>query len=272
MLVFPNAKINFGLHVTQKRTDGYHDIETVFFHVKGFRDVLEIIENNEGTEDTLNETGLATNSPTEENLVIKALKLMRKMHPIPPLKIHLHKNIPSGAGLGGGSSDAAFMLKLLNDQFKLNIPTKKLEEKASTLGADCAFFIREEPVLARGIGNEFSPVKISLNGLWLTVVVPPISLSTPVAYKNISPAKPEKEINSILKEPLEKWQLFLKNDFEKNAFDAYPELSAIKSKLYEHGALYASMSGSGSAIYGIFREEPRIEWPVNFVKWQGQIE
>lgn len=271
MVVFPNAKINIGLHVTRKRADGYHDIETVFYPVTGFNDVLEVIENKDGAEDTLNETGLTTDTSMDDNLVIKALKLMRRMHPIPPLKIHLHKNIPSGAGLGGGSSDAAFMLRLLNDQFRLNIPPTELEEKAATLGADCAFFIRDTPTLAKGIGNEFSPVNISLSGLWLIVIVPPVSLSTPEAYKNISPVIPEKEISSILKEPLEKWQSYLKNDFEKNAFARHPGLSDIKKKLHEHGALFASMSGSGSAIYGLFREEPRFEWPADFVTWKGQI-
>ncbi len=271
MVVFPNVKINLGLHVIKKRTDGFHNIETVFYPVPGFYDVLEVIKNTNDEGDDFNVTGLIDDLQKNDNLVIKALKLLRTEHRIPGLKIHLHKNIPAGAGLGGGSSDAAFMLKLLNDQFRLGIPDQKLEQKASLLGADCAFFIRNAPTLAKGTGNEFTPVKVPLNNLWIMLVAPPAPLSTPEAYKNIIPSAPSEKLESILKEPIETWRHKMVNDFEFNTFKKYPELAAIKNKFYNQDAIYASMSGSGSAFYGIFRDEPKIQWPKSYVCWKGQI-
>lgn len=271
MVVFPNAKINLGLFVTEKRSDGFHNIETVFVPVKGFRDVLEVIDNKTDESDHFSTSGINVVKNQEDNLVIKALRLLRENHPIPPLKIHLHKNIPAGAGLGGGSADAAFMLKLLNEQYELNLPPEELEEKAALLGADCAFFIRNYPLVARGKGNVFSDIELSLSGNWIMLVIPPVSLSTPEAYRNIVPKHPEENIENILKAPITTWHKNLINDFEKNAFAKYPELQQIKNTLYNHGAIYASMSGSGSAIYGIFRHKPQISWPDKYTIWCGKL-
>jgi 4-diphosphocytidyl-2-C-methyl-D-erythritol kinase len=280
MVIFPNAKINLGLHVSKKRVDGYHDIETVFYpvppstHTSGrFSDVLEVLENHDSDTDTLNVTGNGnlTEIPQNDNLVIKALQLIRATHNVPPLKIHLHKTIPSGAGLGGGSSDAAHMLMLLNKQFNLGLSTDTLMQKASTLGADCAFFIHNKPVLATGIGDEFAPVNISLKNMWLMIVAPPIAISTPESYRAITPQKPEKELKTILNNPVETWRYTLINDFEPNAFSKHPELATIKNSLYKQNAVYVSMSGSGSAIYGIFEEEPKYRWPIQYISWVGQL-
>ncbi|WP_291858978.1 4-(cytidine 5'-diphospho)-2-C-methyl-D-erythritol kinase [Marinilabilia sp.] len=271
MVVFPNAKINLGLHITKKRQDGFHNIETVFFPVRGYNDVLEVLENKESTTDILSTSGIDTNAEPNDNLVMKALRLLREELSIPPLKIHLHKNIPSGAGLGGGSSDAAFMLQLLNEQFNLGLSVAILERKASALGADCAFFVKNEPTLAKGIGNEFSPIEIDLNGLWLMLVIPPIHLSTPASYKNITPRKPANWLKEILDSEITKWPQLLINDFEPNAFSAHPELQEIKKRLYDEGAIYAAMSGSGSAMFGLFSEKTEIDWPENFKVWIGKM-
>jgi 4-diphosphocytidyl-2-C-methyl-D-erythritol kinase len=271
MVVFPNVKINLGLIVTGKRPDGFHNIETIFFPVPGFYDVLEVINNTDGSEDQFSESGLETMTNQKDNLVYKALDLLRQDHLIPPLKIHLHKNIPCGAGLGGGSADAAFMLKLLNEQYALDLSEKELEKKAAELGADCAFFIHNQPTLARGTGNIFSPVNISLKGFWIIIVVPPIHLSTAEAYQNIVPTPPAKKLEEIIKTPVEKWPESLNNDFEANAFSWYPELADIKSKLYKNGALYAAMSGSGSSVFGIFNNKPEITWEEKYRVWCGQI-
>lgn len=269
MVVFPNAKINLGLFVTEKRPDGFHNIETVFFPVHGFSDVLEVIENKDSEEDILSASGIPTDASQDENLVIKALKLLREDNSIPPLKIHLHKNIPSGAGLGGGSSDAAFMLKLLNEQFDLGLSDEHMEKKAAVLGADCAFFVRNHPTLAKGTGNDFSPVSIDLKGFWIMLVIPPIHLSTPAAYKNITPRKPETPLEEIMKSEFAEWPEKLINDFEPNAFANHHELEEIKTRLYSQGATYAAMSGSGSAMFGLFEEKPVIEWPDKYQVWTG---
>ncbi|MFW5754893.1 MAG: 4-(cytidine 5'-diphospho)-2-C-methyl-D-erythritol kinase, partial [Marinilabiliaceae bacterium] len=231
--------------MTEKRPDGYHNIETLFFPVPPvagtggrFCDVLEVLPSRD-EKDQLRVTGNIEEIPDHENLVMKALQLLREAHPIPPVNVHLHKKIPSGSGLGGGSSDAAFMLKSLNDLFNLDVTNEELENMASRLGADCAFFIRNKPTLARGKGNEFSPVSLSLNGYWLAIVVPPFHLGTADAYRNIRPCLPEKEISDIVRENPEKWPNHLVNDFEANAFIRHPEIQAIKETLYEKGAVYA---------------------------------
>jgi len=272
MVVFPNAKINLGLFVTEKRADGFHNIETVFVPVPGFNDVLEVLENKESQKDILSTTGIPTDASDESNLVMKALKLIREDCLIPPLKIHLHKNIPSGAGLGGGSSDAAFMLRLLNDQFHLGLRNEQLEKKAATLGADCAFFVRNHPVFAEGIGNKFSPIATNLQDLLIMLVIPPIHLSTPAAYKDITPKQPEKSLKDILKMGKDDWQKHLINDFEPNAFHNHPELKEIKNHLYAEGAVYAAMSGSGSAMFGLFETKPEVEWPREYGIWTGKLQ
>jgi len=272
MVVFPNAKINLGLFITEKRPDGFHNLETAFFPVKGFNDVLEVIENKECQNDILSTSGIPTNAKQEDNLVIKALGLIRENHQIPSLKIHLHKVIPSGAGLGGGSSDAAFMLNLLNQQFNLGLSNEALEKKAAQLGADCAFFIRNSPTLATGIGNEFHPLNRKPSKVWIELIIPPIHLSTPEAYQNIKPQKSDISLEEILTGEPEIWKDKLVNDFEENAFTKHPELRSIKEMLYNKGAFYAAMSGSGSSVFGLFQRQPEIEWPGKYITWSGEIE
>lgn len=273
MIVFPNAKINLGLYITSRRPDGYHNLETVFVPVKGFCDILEVLTAPESPVDIFNNSGLQIDGKPEENLCLKAVKLFRKKVAIPPLNIHLHKVIPFGAGLGGGSADAAFMLTLLNEQYNLDFSTEQLESMASELGADCAVFIRNQPVLARGIGNEFASInKDLLSGLWIRLVIPPIHVPTARAYKNVLPAKPETPLQTLIEKPLEEWKIEIKNDFEDSVFGQHPEIKAIKEHLYHQGALYASMSGSGSAVYGIFTQEPaETLWPGQYTVYTGQM-
>ena len=279
MIVFPNAKINLGLHVTAKRPDGYHNIETLFYPVPSFFgeggrfcDVLEILPSSE-EKDAIQITGNTEEIPEDDNLVMKALQLLREEHPVPAVDVHLHKKIPSGAGLGGGSSDAAFMLQSLNDLFRLGLSDDELEKQASRLGADCAFFIRNKPTLAKGKGDEFSPIPLSLQGYWLAIVVPSTSISTAQSYRYIQPRKPENTIEDTIQQEPEKWPGHLINDFEANAISLMcPEIKLIKETLYEKGAAYASMSGSGSAVYGLFREKPEIFWPSSYTYWCGLIE
>ena len=254
MIVFPNAKINLGLHVVERRTDGYHNIETAFYPV-GINDALDVVESSEFRIDV---TGIAPEGQPEENLVAQAYRFLKKDFSLPPVHIHLHKKIPSGAGLGGGSSDAAFMLKLLNQLFSLSLTHKKLQKYASRLGADCTFFIQNKPLLAKGIGDILTPVNLILEDYRVLVIKPPFSINTSEAYRNIIPKKPSESLSDILKQPVKEWHKNLINDFEKPVFSIYPELSNIKNTLYEQGADYASMSGSGSAVYGLFRNLPVI--------------
>jgi 4-diphosphocytidyl-2-C-methyl-D-erythritol kinase len=248
MICFPNAKINLGLNVVSKRPDGYHNIETVFYPVP-VKDALEVV--GAGTF-SFSQTGILLDAPVAENLVVKAMNLLKAHYPIPPLEVHLLKAIPFGAGLGGGSSDAAFMLKLLNDFFQLAIPMERLEEMASAIGADCPFFIRNTPVFATGTGNLFEPVSLSLKGYYLCLIKPGIAVSTPDAYATVTPKQPAKSLKEIIKSPVSEWKHSMVNDFEKSVFNKYPLIKQIKEELYEAGAVYASMSGSGSSVYGLF--------------------
>lgn len=254
MLVFPNAKINLGLNIISKREDGYHNIETIFYPVQ-LQDALEIVPATQ-KEGVFKQSGIVIKDDPNNNLVIKAYNLLRRDYKIPEIDIYLYKHIPFGAGLGGGSADAAFMLKLINDFACLNLSVKKLEEYASQLGADCPFFIQNKPVFAEGIGNIFSPISLSLNGYTLVLIKPEIHVSTQEAYSNVNPQKSEKSIVSIIKEPIETWKNTLFNDFEISVFRKYPAIAKIKQQLYEEGALYASMSGSGSSVFGIFKQAP----------------
>ncbi len=271
MIVFPNAKINLGLYVTEKRPDGYHNLETFFYPVHGLTDLLEVVPNPAAKEDTFNITGIQLDGEINENIVLKALLLLREKHTIPLLDIHLHKTIPAGSGLGGGSADAAFMLKLLNSLFSLNIPSGELESLAAQLGADCAFFIENKPSLARGIGNLLTPVPIHLKGLWLLLVVAPVHVSTPQAYQSVTPKQPENPLRESLFSEMQEWPRLIINDFEKPLFESHPELLEIKTRMYAHKARYASLSGSGSAIFGLFEEKPNIQWPANTFSWVGQL-
>lgn len=255
MITYPNAKINLGLNITEKRPDGYHNLETIFYPIP-LQDALEVNMLEGKGAFTLKTSGMQIAGDPEDNLVIKAYRLLQSDFPdLPSIDIHMFKHIPTGAGLGGGSSDAAFMLKLLNDKFKLNLSISQLEEYAARLGADCAFFIQNKPVFATGIGNVFEPIELTLKGYCLILVKPDIFVSTKEAYAMIKPQMPQQSLKEIILEPVEMWKDLMVNDFESSVFCAYPEIAAIKDKLYDLGAIYASMSGSGSSVFGLFKEQ-----------------
>lgn len=258
MIIYPNAKINLGLNVVERRPDGYHNIETIFYPI-GIQDVLSIETSETCTDYSFSSSGIMVDGDPENNLIVKAYHLLRSAYEFPPVDIALHKQIPFGAGLGGGSSDAAFTLKALNELYDLNISTRKLETLATKLGADCAFFIKNKPVYAEGIGNVFSTVKVSLKNYWMLLVKPDIHVSTAEAYAGIIPTASEKPLTELIKLPIEEWKRVIKNDFEKTVFEKQPEIGYIKDNLYKLGAKYASMSGSGSSVYGIFAEKPHFE-------------
>lgn len=249
MVVFPNAKINIGLAVTEKRADGYHNIETVFYPVKVY-DALEVIES---PVSGFSSSGIAVPGD-DNNLCLKAWSLLRDRYQLPPVKIHLHKNIPVGAGLGGGSADAAFTLKLLNRFFKLGLSEDELETLARQLGSDCAFFIRNEPAFAFGKGDEFGAVALDLSDYYLALVMPPVQVPTAEAYQGTNPEKPANSLQILINTPVDQWKHTISNDFEKSIFSRFPLIASVKEELYRQGALYASMSGSGAAVYGIFKE------------------
>ena len=254
MITFPNAKINLGLNIVEKRPDGYHNLETIFYPIN-LQDALEVTRReNNVKEYTLHISGSPLEGEPEDNLVVKAYKLLKKDYPgLLPVDIHMYKHIPAGAGLGGGSSDAACMIKLLNDKFSLGLSTERMEEYAVKLGADCAFFIRNKPVFATGIGNLFEPVELSLKGYHIILIKPDIFVSTRDAFAEIKPVRPAVSLKEIVKQPMETWKHSMKNDFEDSVFKKFPEIAAIKDELYDLGAVYAAMSGSGSSVYGIFK-------------------
>lgn len=250
MVTFPNAKINLGLDVLRKRPDGYHDLQTVMMPV-GWTDILEIIPGKE--VDSLTVTGRRVDCPPEKNLVMKAVRALRETVDFPPVDIYLHKIIPDGAGLGGGSADAAFTLSTINSLFSLQLGSDKLAEIASGIGADCPFFIYNRPMLCEGTGTSMCPIDICLpQNAKIALVKPPVSVSTKEAYARVHPHIPATPLPVLLQEPVERWQAAVKNDFETSVFPKYPVISEIKNGMMEMGALYASMSGSGSAVFGIF--------------------
>ncbi len=253
MLCFPNAKINLGLNIVSKRPDGYHNLETIFYPV-AIKDALEVVPAA-GEKGIFKQSGILLDGDPEQNLVVKAYSLLKKEYALPEIDIYLRKNIPFGAGLGGGSADAAFLLKLLNSLYGLDMPEIRLEELASQLGADCPFFIRNKPVFATGIGNIFTPVDLSLKGYFIVLVKPDIHVSTKEAYESVKPGSPAVSLLEIIKNPPETWKDIMVNDFESSVFVKHPAIKDIKEKLYDFGAIYASMSGSGSSVFGIFKEE-----------------
>lgn len=269
MLFFPNAKINLGLNVVNKRSDGYHNIETIFYPVP-INDALEIVAAKEN--ETFTQEGIPIVADPADNLAMRALRLLRQEYTIPPLDIYLMKSIPFGAGLGGGSSDAAFMLKLINQYCELGITDERLEELAASIGADCPFFIRNKPVFASGIGNIFTPVALSLKGYYFGLIKPDIMVSTPEAYSLITPQTPAIDLKEIIRRPVQEWKDLMVNDFEKSVFSRYPEIEKLKTFFYTHGAVYASMSGSGSSVFGLFREQPEFhlkEIHPDYFCWEG---
>lgn len=284
MICFPNAKINLGLHITSRRQDGYHNLESIFYPI-GLKDALEIVPFNPELSYTgdghreatateqprlmhkqgrsplfkFHQTGRMIEGDEEDNLVIRALRLIGAEHPIPAIAIHLLKKIPSGAGLGGGSSNAASMLHLLNDNFNLGYTLQELTHLAVRLGADVPFFIHNKPAYATGIGDQLEPLELDLSDLFFIVVKPDVMISTKEAYARITPRQPELSLREIVKKPVTEWRELMKNDFEPALFKKYPQICTLKQQLYERGALYASMSGSGSSVYGFFQHEPEMK-------------
>ncbi len=249
MIVYPNAKINLGLNVVAKRPDGYHDIETAFYPIP-LQDALEVAD---APTFRFRMAGTPLDCPAGDNLVIKVLQMVEQDFKLPELDIFLYKHIPSGAGLGGGSSDAAFMLMLLNERFGLGLTKEEMKARLATLGADCPFFVENRPVLATGIGDVMRPIDLSLAGWTLVLVKPDIAVSTAEAYAGVKPQKPATPIAEILKLPVEQWQGRLCNDFEESVFARHPEIAATRDLLLDLGATYAAMSGSGSAVFGLFK-------------------
>lgn len=254
MIMFPNAKINIGLNVLKKRVDGYHDLETIFYPI-GLTDALEVVES-----ETLQFTSSGFKIPgnSMDNLCIKAYHLLSKDFKLPQVHIHLHKHIPIGAGLGGGSSDASFFIKLMNDKFDLGIELSRMEEYASQLGSDCPFFIQNRPVIAHGRGDQMQAIDLDLKNYFVVLIMPPIQVSTAEAYAGVIPSAVSNSLLDLIKLPVDDWKSAIKNDFERSVFNQYPVIAEIKSKLYDAGALYASMSGSGSSVFGIFRKKNQL--------------
>lgn len=269
MLLFPFAKINLGLNVVERRQDGYHNIETVFYPIP-ITDALEVHTMSEAfplnVSCSLKVTGVKELCDERKNLVVKAYDLLAQDFTLPRVYAHLHKDIPSQAGMGGGSSDAAFMLRILNEQFSLGLSPKKLQEYAARLGADCAFFTtaslnNPQPVYATGIGDILQPFNEPwhiLDGKWIALVKPNVAVSTAEAYAGITPRKPSRCCKDIIMQPVSTWRDELTNDFEQSIFQKLPLLSHVKETLYDNDAIYAAMSGSGSTIFGIFDEEPQL--------------
>lgn len=263
MITFPNAKINLGLNIVEKRPDGYHNLETIFYPIP-LQDALEITPWEGGERKyKLAQSGIQIAGDDENNLVVKAYKLLDNLHNLPPIEINLLKHIPSGAGLGGGSADAAFMLCMLNQHFQLNIPNEQLEVYAAQLGADCAFFVENKPTFAEGIGNIFSPIELSLKGYKLLLVKPDIFVSTRDAFAQIKPKRPSISLKEVAKMPVEAWKTYMVNDFEESVFPQFPAIADIKALLYDMGAIYASMSGSGSSVFALFKGDatlPKVDF------------
>ena len=253
MYSLPNAKINIGLHIINRRSDGYHNLQTVFYPIP-LADSLEIKEAkrlNRPYEFIV--SGLDIPDDGRDNIVVRVFLSMQKEFGLPPTSIFLSKHIPAGAGLGGGSSDAASMMQLLNDYYRLGLAAGEMEQRLSAFGADCPFFIRNKAVLAEGIGNEFTPINLSLADMYIVLVKPDVHISTPDAYANITPRGSQADLARLLLDtPVSQWRDAVSNDFENYVFSSYPSVAAIKQTLYDIGAVYASMSGSGSAVYGLF--------------------
>lgn len=252
-----NCKINLGLRVLRKRGDGFHDIETVMFPVCGLFDELTVLPHFPGTE--LVSTGIAVDCPPEKNICVRAVRLVQREFGIGDVRINLHKAVPTGAGLGGGSADAAFLLRALNEEFSLGLGSSALEHLAAELGSDVPFFIRNTSQLCTGRGEIMSPAEVDLAGKWLVIVKPDVSVSTAEAYAGITPCDTSLSVAEIVKHDLSEWKDLLMNDFEKPVFAKHPVLARLKTLLYSEGALYAAMSGSGSALFGIFDRMPSLD-------------
>lgn len=267
MICFPNAKINLGLQIVEKRKDGFHNIETVFYPVN-WCDVLECTTRPDAsTKDELCKlitSGLPINGSPGDNILVKAYHLISLKKKLPPVDVYLHKAIPMGAGLGGGSADAAFLMKMLNQLFSIGLSNEMLKEEAAKLGSDCTFFIENVPVYAKGKGDELETLDFSLKGYQALIIYPGIHSDTKLAYSRVQPKPGRIHLKDFIQNtPVEQWKDFLVNDFEESVFYHYPEIISIKEELYKSGALYVSLSGSGSAVFGIFRSDQAITPPIH---------
>jgi 4-diphosphocytidyl-2-C-methyl-D-erythritol kinase len=271
MICFPNAQINLGLNITEKRSDGYHNIETIFYPI-GWNDALEVIVNKESqNEFNLHLSGLSITGNIEDNLLYKAYQIIKQIKTLPHIDVYLHKTLPMGAGLGGGSADAAFFINLLNEQFQLNFNETERIDIARQLGSDCAFFVKNTPVYATQKGDVFKDIKLDLSHLYIAIIYPNVHSNTKEAYSLVKPQQPTKSLLEIIQQPISTWQTDLVNDFEKSIFSLYPIVEKTKSDLYNSGALYACMSGSGSAVFGLFEKEPDIKHIAQFPHWIGKM-
>ena len=258
MITKPIAKINLGLNVVERRPDGYHNLETVFYPVP-ICDALEVFEMDEqfpsAVDCDLKVTNIHIDGDEQRNLVVRAYNLLKQDFPaLPRVHAHLNKGIPTQAGMGGGSSDCGFMITLLNQMFGLGLSDQQMIDYAARLGADCAFFILNKPCYAEGIGEKLSPVSLNLSGWYIGIVRPDVPVSTKEAYSLITPKRPAHNCRDIVALSVDQWRNQLVNDFEEGIFQLHPELGEVKQQLYDLGAVYAAMSGSGSALFGLFRE------------------
>jgi 4-diphosphocytidyl-2-C-methyl-D-erythritol kinase len=270
MVVFPNGKINIGLQVVEKRTDGFHNIQSIFYPIK-IRDIVEIIPSNSDEEITYTQSGLHIDGNTDNNLCIKAYHLLKRdFNNLPHIYMHLHKSIPMGAGLGGGSADGAFTLKLLNDKYNLNLLESQLIKYALELGSDCPFFILNQACYATGRGENLKHINLDLSNYKILIINPGIHVNTGWAFSQLTPHHTDIDLIEAASKPVSVWKNTITNDFEPSVFKMYPAIAELKSHLYEHGALYASMSGSGSSVYGIFDKNFNSEIKIPetyFYKW-----
>lgn len=255
MISFPRAKINIGLKVVEKRSDGFHNIETIFYPVP-LSDALEFVTTDGSGEDELVITGIKIRTKPGQNLIIRAVKQLRESYSFPKLKIHLHKVIPPGAGLGGGSSDAACILKSVIKRFRFPVRDDELKELALKTGSDCPFFLNPVPSVAEGRGEILKEIRPRLAGYYLVLINPGIHISTREAYHNCNPSLPETDLGKLYSHRISEWKKIIVNDFEDFVFKVYPEVSELKKALYKNGAVYCSMTGSGSVVYGIYEQKP----------------
>jgi 4-diphosphocytidyl-2-C-methyl-D-erythritol kinase len=266
VITFPNCKINIGLHITGKRNDSFHDLETIFYPIQ-LCDGLEIIKNLESDGTELSLSGLLIDSPTHDNICYKAYSLLKNDFPnLPPLQIHLHKVIPTGAGLGGGSSDGAFILVLINQKFKLGLDEQQLMKYALQLGSDCPFFIINKPAYATGRGEKLEYVNLELSSYNIVIINPGIHINTGWAFSKITPGSSSYQLKETVEMPISTWKDILNNDFEVPVFQEYPAIKELKELLYKKGAVYASMTGSGSTVFGLFEKPftPQLNLPAHY--------
>jgi len=274
MVVYPNCKINIGLRILNKRADGYHNIESVFYPVP-LCDILEITQQEVVQENhiTFKSTGIAIPGATEENICIKAYQLINQDYALPAINVHLHKQIPIGAGLGGGSADAAFFIKALNEFEDLNLSFGEMHHYAKQIGSDCSFFINNKPALASQKGEVLEPVGLSLKGFYVVIVYPNIHVSTAMAYSGVVPKAEGRSIEELIKQPISTWKATIFNAFEAGIVKQFPVIGDIKNQLYALGAQYSSMTGSGSAVYGIFETKPEVTNNFsNFTVFETQLD